>query len=91
MVPDDALQDYLPSGERQWPEIAAALHEAIEGVEDRLAWEAQQLVELRPAGRVQHNDFAIEDGVAVQRAKGFWKRSETLARTGNKLNIAAGT
>ncbi len=42
------------------------MHQAIEGVQYRFASAPQQLVELRPAGRIQHNDLAVEHRLTVQ-------------------------
>ncbi len=66
VVADDALEDFLPFHQRQRPEIPAVVHEAIERVEDRRASAPEQLVELRSAGRVQHHDLAVEDGITAQ-------------------------
>ncbi len=92
MLANDPLKDRLPARKRQRPEIVTVVHEAIEGVEHRFASAPQQLVKLRPARCVQHDDFAVEDGIAVQRSKRLPKRGETLVRIaapGNELNGAA--
>ena len=58
----DAPQATLPLEQRQCREIFALDTERIEGVEVRSLAAEQQLVEMRPAVRLQAADLAIEHG-----------------------------
>jgi hypothetical protein len=49
MLTDDPLENRFSLRQRQRPEVAALMHEAIERIEHRLASTAQQLVEHRPS------------------------------------------
>jgi len=56
----DHLQPRLALDQRKLPQITAVQHQDIERAENRPVSAEQQLVEVRPAGVVEADDFAVE-------------------------------